>query len=484
MRHPRRPANLAPPGDSTGQRVALIAAATSGFLTPFMGSAVTIALPTMASELHLDAQSLGWVTSAFLLSAAALLLPFGRLADIVGRRRVFIAGLTLFAAATLLCATARSGGLLIAFRLLQGAGGALIFGTGTAIVTSVYPPARLGRALGITVASVYLGLSLGPFLGALLTAWLGWRGIFLVTAPLAGAAAALVAVYLEGEWAEAATEKFDLPGALVYGGALAALMVGLARVADVAGVALAALGILGLGVFLAWEARAPSPLLDLRLFRANPVFLYSNLSALINYSATFGVPFLLSLYLQVVRGLTVETAGTILVVQPVVQSVISPLAGWLSERVEPRIIASAGMGLVAAALGGLSVVAETAGLGALLALLGLLGFGFACFSSPNTNAVMGAVEPRVYGIASGVLGTMRLLGQMLSMALILLLFSLIMGDTHLTASLYAPFVRTARIAFGVFAALCAVGVLASLKRGDVRSPAHASPDPRGGRVGP
>jgi nitrate/nitrite transporter NarK len=235
-----------------------------------------------------------------------------------------------------------------------------------------------------------------------------------------------------------------------------------------AGVALAAAGVLGLGVFLAWEARARSPLLDLRLFRANPVFLYSNLAALINYSATFGVPFLLSLYLQVVRGLAVETAGTILVVQPIVQSLVSPLAGWLSERVEPRIIASAGMGVIVFALLGLTALDETIVLGFLLALLALLGFGFASFSSRNTNAVMGAVEPRVYGTASGILGTMRLLGQMLSMALILLLFSLIMGDTQLTPRLYPLFLKSARVAFGVFAVLCAAGVSASLRRGDVR----------------
>lgn len=460
--------NRATPTDAAGQRVALVAAATGGFLTPFMGSAVTIALPAIASEFQLDAASLGWVTSAFILAAAALLLPFGRLADIVGRRRVFVAGLAVFAVATLLCAAAPSGRLLIAFRLLQGAGGALVFGTGTAILTSVYPPARLGRALGIAVACVYLGLSLGPFLGAVLTAWIGWRGIFVFTAPFAAAAAGLVAVYLKGEWAEAEGEEFDLTGALLYGGALVALMVGLARVADLAGVALAAAGVLGLGVFLAWEARARSPLLDLRLFRANPVFLYSNLAALINYSATFGVPFLLSLYLQVVRGLAVETAGTILVVQPIVQSLVSPLAGWLSERVEPRIIASAGMGVIVFALLGLTALDETTGLGFLLALLALLGFGFASFSSPNTNAVMGAVEPRVYGTASGILGTMRLLGQMLSMALILLLFSLIMGDTQLTPRLYPLFLKSARVAFGVFAVLCAAGVFASLRRGDVR----------------
>ncbi len=456
------------PADAAGARVALVAAATAGFLTPFMGSAVTIALPAIAAEFGLDAVSLGWVTSAFLLAAAVLLLPFGRLSDIVGRRRVFLAGLTVFTVATLLCASAPSGRALIALRLLQGAGGALIFANGTAILTSVYPPDRLGRALGIAVACVYLGLSLGPFVGGMLTAWVGWRGIFLATAPLAAAAALLVVLYLRGEWAEAKGEPFDVVGMLLYVAALGALMVGLAGAFSVRGVTLVTVGILGFGVFLAWETSASSPLLDLRLFRDNPVFVYSNLAALINYSATFGVPFLLALYLQLIRGLSVEAAGLVLVIQPVVQSLISPVAGWLSDRIEPRIIASAGMALVASGLLGLTTLGERTPVGLLLAFLTLLGLGFALFSSPNTNAVMGAVEPRVYGAASGILGTMRLLGQMLSMTLILLLFSLILGDAHLTPTRYPLFLKAARVAFGVFAALCTAGIFASLRRGNVR----------------
>jgi EmrB/QacA subfamily drug resistance transporter len=430
-----------------------------------MGSAVNIALPAIGAEFRLGAVSLGWVTSAFLLAAAVFLLPFGRLADIVGRKRVFVAGLTVFAIATLLCAVAPSGKALIALRLVQGLGGAMIFGTGTAILTSVYPPDRLGRALGISVAAVYLGLSLGPFLGGVLTEWIGWRGIFLVTAPLALAAAALVAVRLEGEWAEAKGERFDLAGSFLYGGALVALMVGLARVPDPSGVALGVVGLLGLGAFIAWEDRAQSPLLELRLFHDNPVFVYSNLAALINYSATFAVPFLLSLYFQLVRGLGPEVAGLILVMQPAVQTIFSPLTGWISDRVQPRILASAGMSIIAFGLYVLAMLGEATPIGLLLGLLALLGLGFALFSSPNTNAVMSSVEPRAYGIASGTLGTMRLLGQMLSMALVLLLFSLVMGEGSITPPLL---LRSARIAFVLFAILCTAGVFASLKRGDVR----------------
>ena len=271
---------------------------------------MTIALPAIAAEFRLGAVWLGWVTSAFLLAAAALRLPFGPLTDIVGRRRVFIAGLVVFTVATLLCAIAPSAEVLIALRLLQGAGGALIFGTGTAILTSVYPRARLGRALGIAVACVDLGLSLGPFVGGLLTAWVGWRGIFPFTASLAAGAAVLVAAYLRGEWA---------------------------------------------GVF---PRRAPR-VSRLRLFGENPVFVYSNLPRSSTTAPRSACLFCSASISNSFRGLAVEAAGLILVVQPAVQSLISSLAGWLSDRIEPRIVASVGMALVASGTFALTTLADT-----------------------------------------------------------------------------------------------------------------------------
>ncbi|HET9985334.1 MAG TPA: MFS transporter [Longimicrobiales bacterium] len=455
-------------GDAALQRVALTAAATAGFLTPFMGSAVNISLPAIGAELHMNAVALGWVTGAFLLGAGVFLLPFGRLADIHGRKRFFVAGMLLFTLTSILCALAPSGAALIAARLLEGVGGALVFGTGTAILTSVFPPHRLGRALGIQVAAVYLGLSLGPFLGGVLTEHFGWRSIYLFAAPIAFAAGTLTALRLRGEWAGASGERFEGVGAALYAGALIALMVGLSRLPARSGALLTGLGAVGLGVFTAWEARTPQPLLDPRLFRENAVFAFSNLAALISYSATFGVPFLLSLYLQYVRGMGPEAAGSLLVAQPIVQAILSPAAGRLSEWVEPRVLASGGMALTAAGLlllTGLSPVTSTAHL---VLVLALLGTGFALFSSPNTTAIMSSVAPRLYGVASGVLGTMRLLGQMLSMAAVLLIFSLLIGATRITPELHPAFLHAARLAFGIFAALCALGVVASLKRGRVR----------------
>lgn len=453
--------------------IALVVTAIGAFLPPFMTSSVNIALPAVEHDLGLSAVALGWVTSAFLLAAAVLLLPFGRLADIVGRKRLFLAGAIIFTLATVACAAAPSGAALIAARGVQGVGGALLFATTTAIVTSVFPPERQGRAIGLNLMAVYVGLSGGPLLGGWLTAWIGWRGLFLCGALVGLVGAGLTAWRLPGEWAGASGESFDLAGTTLYGLALVALMVGLTRPTAVAGLGLIAAGVLGLAGFALWEARAASPVLDVRLLSRNRPFALSNVTALFNYAATFAVPFLLSLYLQDVRGLGPVRAGLVIVVQPLLQALLSPLAGRLSDRVEPRLLVSAGMGLSTLGLLMLSSAAPATPLAFLLVALALVGLGFALFSSPNTHAVMAVVEPRLYGVASGTVGTMRVLGQMLGMAVVLVLFALAMGASAIRPGADPRFLAGTHHAFVVFAVLGCVGLVASTLRGRVHGMRHA-----------
>lgn len=433
-----------------------------------MGSSVNVALPVIGAEFALNTMLLSWVPSSFLLSAAMFLVPCGRLADIYGRKKIFFAGAAVYTLFSLLSGLAPSGAALIAFRFLQGIGGAMIFGTGVAILTSVYPPRERGKALGINVAAVYTGLSLGPFAGGLLTHYTGWRSVFLANVPLGLLVLALVWLKLKGEWAEAKGEAFDFPGAAIYALLLVALMYGFSALPGPVGYILVVLGLAGGVAFALWEARTASPLLDVSLFRKNRVFALSNLAALIHYSATFAVGFLLSLYLQYIKGFTPDGAGTVLVAQPAVMALLSPFAGRLSDVIEPRVVASLGMGMTAAGLLMLTFLVPDTSLGLILAALLLLGLGFALFSSPNTNAVMGAVEKRYYGVASGILGTMRLVGQMLSMGLVMLIFALYLGKAHIRPANYHLFLAGVRTAFAVFGVLCALGVFASLARGNVR----------------
>lgn len=430
-----------------------------------MGSSINIALAAIAREFGVDAVSLGWVSTAYTLAAAAFLVPFGRLADIVGRRKVFVAGVLTYALSTILSAMSVSATMLIACRALEGAGSALIFGTGTAMLTSVYPPQERGRVLGINVATVYVGLSIGPTVGGFLTQYWSWRGIFWVTMPLAVLIAFLAMWRIKGEWAEARGEAFDLPGSVLYGLALVALVYGLSSLPEVSGAWLLAIGVAGLVAFVLWEARAKSPVLEIGLFRENTVFALSNLAAWANYGATAAVGLLLSLYLQYIKGLDPRGAGAIMVAQPVVMALFSPLAGRLSDRFEPRVVASAGMALTVVGLVMLTTLGEGTSLAFVTACLILLGLGFALFSSPNTNAIMGSVDRRRYGLASGMVGTMRLTGQMFSMGMTMLVFALHIGRVQIAPESYGRFLESARMIFTGSALLCTGGVLASLARG-------------------
>jgi MFS family permease len=344
----------------------------------------------------------------------------------------------------------------------------MIFGTGTAILMSVFPPQERGRALGINVAAVYLGLSLGPSLGGFLTQQWGWRSLFLVNVPLGTFILALVLWKLKGEWVEARGEPFDLVGSLIYGLALMSLMLGFSRLPETVGVVLVLAGITGIGLFGFWEIRTASPVLDVRLFRGNRTFTFSSLAALISYSATFGVGFLLSLYLQYIKGMSPREAGLVLIAQPVMQALFSPLAGRLSDRVEPRVVASTGMGLTVIGLYTLIRLGETSSLGSIVVSLVLLGLGFALFSSPNTNAIMSSVERRFYGVASGMVGTMRLVGQMSSMGIVMLVFALIIGQVEITPEQYPLFLKSMRTDFIILTVLSLAGVFASLARGRLR----------------
>ncbi|MEM2933647.1 MAG: MFS transporter [Halobacteria archaeon] len=450
------------------EKSALIAVTLASFLTPFAVSAVNVALPTIGREFAMDAISLNWVATAYLLASAIFLVPLGKLADIQGRKKLFIYGTFIFILTSLLLAISNSGVMLIFLRAAQGIGGAMIFGTGVAILTSVFPVGERGKVLGINVAAVYIGLSTGPFLGGFLTQQLGWRSIFYLNIPLGCLIIAFSALKLKGEWAEAKGEKFDLAGSLIYCFMLLSIMYGFSLLPAISGAWLILIGALGLLVFIQWELKVKNPVLNLNLFKANPVFAFSNLAALINYSATFAVGFLLSLYLQYIKGLNPQEAGVILVSQPAVQAVFSPLAGRLSDKIEPRIVASFGMALTASGLFLFTFLREETALEFIIASLILLGFGFALFSSPNTNAVMSAVDKRFYGIASATLGTMRLTGQMLSMGIAMLIFAIYIGRVEINPAIYPQLLRSTQIAFGIFAALCFAGIFASLARGKLR----------------
>ena len=449
----------------TIKKYALLIATLASFLTPFMGSSVNIALPAIGKEFSMDSVLLSWISTAYLLALATLLVPFGRIADIYGRKKIFTAGMLIFLVSSCLTASSTSAQELIAFRVLHGIGSAMIFSTSLAILTSVYPSGERGKVLGINVASVYFGLSVGPFLGGLLTEYFGWRSIFLAAVPLAVIIIYLLFTKLEGDWAEAKGEKFDFAGALIYCFSIVAIMYGFSLLPSVLGLGVVLGGIIGIAAFLQWEIRVDYPVLAIGMLKKNTVLTFSSLAAFINYSATFATGFILSLYLQYIKGLNPHYAGLVLISQPVVMALFSPFAGRLSDRFEPRIVASSGMGLITAGLLLFMFLDEKTTLGFIIITLILSGLGFAFFSSPNTNAVMSSVEKRFFGIASGILATMRSTGMTFSMGITMLIFALYIGRVEIAPQCYPQFLKSVKVIFTIFTVLSFGGIFASLARG-------------------
>lgn len=455
--------------DSTLKRSALFIATLGAFFTPFMASAVNVALPSIQKEFQMNAVLLSWIATGYLMAAAVSLVPFGRLADIYGRKKIYGAGVTVFTLGSLLSAVSFSAPMLIACRILQGVGGGMFFSNGLAILTSVFPLSERGKVIGINSAAVYVGLTIGPFLGGFMVQHMSWRSIFLLVVPLGLIILCVIIWKLPGEWTGAMGEKFDVVGSLIYALAIVAIMYGLSLLPTFASLWLILLGIVSVLTFIRLETRVKSPVFQLDLFRANKVFAFSNLAALLNYCSTYAVIFLVSLYLQYIKGFSPQTAGVVLASQFFVQAALSPLAGKLSDKIEPRIVATAGMATTAVGLLLLTLVGSTTGVAFILLSLILIGLGFAFFAPPNANAIMSSVERKFFGVASGTLGTMRTLGQMTGMGIITLVLNMHIGRVEISPNLYPEFVIAFKISFGIVFILAVLGIFASMVRGKVRS---------------
>jgi len=446
----------------------LFVASLASFITAFMGSSVNIALPALSKEFNIDAVMLSWISTSYLLAAAISLVPSGRLADLYGRKKIFSYGIIIFIIASLSTGLSNSIPLLLFSRILTGIGVGMIFSTSVAIVTSAFPISERGKAIGFTVSAVYLGLSMGPFLGGILTQNLGWRSIFF-SSLLMGIITAFVTVFIKGEWAEARNEKMDYIGALIYGLGLTLVVYGFSILPLIEGLVFIVFGILFILIFAYWETRFNSPLINMKIFSNNKGFTFSNMAALIHYSATFGITFLLSLYLQYIKELGPQKAGLILLSQPLIMAIFSPFAGRMSDRIEPRVIATTGMGITFLGLLIFSFLEEETSLIFIVINCIIIGFGYALFSSPNMNSIMSSVEKKFYGIASAMVGTMRLIGQMLSMAIAMVVFAIVIGRVEITPEYYANFLSAVKISFIIFSVLAFIGIFASYYRGNIRN---------------
>lgn len=453
----------------TKKQISIMAiVAITVFMGTFLISSVSIALPAIEKSFSLDAVTLSWVITAFLLSTAMFLLPIGRWGDLKGIRRLFKLGVIIFTLSSLACGLAGTGFWLIFFRYIQGIGAAFTSTTGPAILVSSFPPKNRGQVLGISVSAVYSGLAFGPFAGGILTEFLGWRSIFFVASAMGVFTTVITFLFLgKDEILTKKDQKADLKGTAFYLFGLVALVYGSSHIPSETGWFILSAGLLALLIFWVLESKSAMPVIELKLFTRNRLFAFSNLAALINYSATFAIIFLLSLYLQKIQNLSPREAGLILVAQPIVMALFSPAAGRLSDRIQPGYLATLGMSMCTLGLATFAFLSATTPVWLIVVILIWVGLGFAFFSSPNMNTIMSSVGKTQYGLASGSAATMRVIGQIVSMTIATLFFAVLFGKQAVETVPDSLFMHALRWGFLSFSLISVPGIYFSYNRGKI-----------------
>ena len=451
--------------DKKIQRAALLVAVLTAFLTTFSASCMNLSVPNMEGEFQVGAAAIGWVMTAYIIATAAMSIPFGKIADVKGRRRIMITGICGYTIASLVLVFVPTFPLLIIARVIQGTFASMLFATNNAILISVYPPEKKGQMLGISISATYIGLAAGPVLGGLINHYMGWRFIFLVTAILAFVAFILAIRGVPRIPVEDNHKKPDVWGNILFVAAIAITLYGLSNLSVMKfGWLILVIG-LALGVlFVMQERRVDNPVVRISMFTKNKAFTFSNFAALLNYASTYAISYLISIYLQVVKGYDSQMAGIILVAMPIVQAIFTPYMGKLSDRVKPHKLASLGMGICAAGLVLFLFLGENTPITYIFLPLIVSGFGYAVFSSPNTNAILSLVEKEEYAIANSILSTMRTVGQSISMCIVTIIVGVILGSVALEHSAPTDLVKTMHIMFIICVIMCVAGVFLSLQR--------------------
>lgn len=450
---------------------------------------VILALPAMRSALHVGFGSVVWVILGYLLTITLLATQVGRLGDLFGRVRMYEAGFALFVLGSALCALSWSETSIVAFRVLQGVGGALISANSGAVIADIFPPERRGRAYGYTSVGWSLGAVLGILAGGLLVTYLGWRWIFWINVPI-GIGALALAFYALDARAERVRRSLDLIGMALLGLGLFGVLWATVRLTGVAFdgtiAALYGVGLLLLLAFVLHQARAREPMVDLQLFRV-PTLAPAFLAALFQGLANFAVLFLITMYLQGVRALSPLDAALLLVPGYLVGSVIGPFAGRLTDRLGPVLPATVGLGLQVVAI----LLYARLGLGTPLWTVSAIsivnGLGSGSFFPANNSAVMKASPRHLFGVASGMLRTFSNVGMIFSFAVALLVaasavtrslaFAIFVGNTALSAVAGSDFLHGLHVAFYTSVAAFVIAALLSATRGSVSAGVEAPVTP-------
>lgn len=438
----------------------LVICTVLSFFTVFAVNAVTIVIPSIASEYHMSNIIQNWVTIIFLLVVAVLSVPAGQISGKYGLKKVTIVSVILFIIISIANVLVTSQEQFLACRLILGISLAFINVTSMAMIVSAFPPEERGTALGINITGVYIGLSLSPVLGGILNYNLGWRSVVLFGVPFLFVILVLLLTRISDEWITFKGIPIDIKGSLSYGVGMALFMYGFTILNTQQGIILTVLGIAILVVFGIIELRQNHPVFDIRFFK-NHKFLSANFASLCAYLATYAVTTILNYHLQYIKGLDSQTAGIILLAAPLCQVVLAPIAGRLSDKFVPQILAAMGMALGTISLFLFSSLnAQTPMLYLIISMI-VYGIGFGLFSPPNTNVIMGSVPPKDTSIASASVATMRTVGQAMSMGILTLVFAFVMGDVPIIEQFYPLLTQSCQITCIICVVLCVLSVFAS-----------------------
>jgi len=445
----------------------ILVTVVSTFVTSFMGSALTLSIPAISSQFELSAGESPWIITAYMVTCTSFAVLFGRLADMVDRKTILVYGLSVFTAATLGCGTAQTAAIFLLFRMFQGLGTAMIYSTSMSILVLTGDEAMRGKLLGYSTASTYGGLSAGPVIGGLLTGGLGWRSVFFMTAAVSGLAV-LGAIRHIPPRKETGFVSRTWPSAsscFLCCGSLTLIICGLS-LASRAGWGWILFGTGGAG--LIWyglsQQKKADAVVPVRLFTANSVFLMSGAASMINYGTSFVMNYFLSVYLQLVQGYSPQISGLILAVLPLLQSICSPFAGKLSDRISPHLLTGVGMAGTGAAAVLAGMAGEDTKVWQLILILAISGVSSAGFASPNTAVVMGAAGKQHYSIASSVLSALRSLGHSLSMAAAGLAVNLTAGGVSLQEAGSGAVLASMKYTLFLFGGLCFAGIFMAMKK--------------------
>lgn len=433
------------------------------------GSVVNVALPGITASFQSHVSTTEWIVTVYLLVLSCLLLPFGRLGDIQGHKRVYLSGFVIFGVSSGICALAVSPAMLIGSRVVQAIGAAMLSANSPAILTGNFPDAQRGQALGLQATLTYLGLAVGPALGGWMSQHLGWQSVFLINLPVSLLAFFFSLRFIPQDRHSGQRERFDWRGALLFMSGLVLLIFVLNRGQAWGWTSLGTLSMLALSlallvIFVRFEHSVTTPMLDFSLFQRR-IFSFSALSAFLNYASLFGINFLMPFYLIEGRGFGAGQAGLILISQPVMMALVAPISGYFSDRINPRWLATAGMAILSAGLWRLSHLTTTSTSLVIVVALLITGFGTGLFISPNNNVLLGSAPRTRQGIASGILATSRNVGMVSGIGFIAAIYTTVLHhgpfETQ-TANLF-PAIQWS---FRAGALLAAIGIFTSFLRGN------------------